>query len=526
MRANVLHQTGDSDGALRDAKESVRLNPKRHSAYIALARITGATDRKATIDALNRAIALKPEDAQAYSMRGTDLFIRFDLPNAKADLEKGMKLDPEDSTPVRWRAEISKLEGKIDEALAFYTKFIENNPDNLRGIANRAELYVDEKRYDDAITDINTLISKNSKLATAYLARGRCYLAKNEIENATKDFEEGLAIDSLNADLLTERGKLYLLDKDHAKAIEFFNKANGTDPLNVKALQGRIEAYAAKGDQVSEALDRIKLQALTSYLTKGQISRGYNAYQMGLHMMAYQSYEAIKVLDEKNADAYLGMGTVLLQAKLWKRAGDMYAKVIELQPRHSKAYAMRGFTTQLQKGDLNKVVEDYTQAIKFSLREERPQLLIQRGLIYGRLKDYDKELADFRAAHKLAPENPSVHNSIAWLLATCPSDKHRDGKEAVKLALKGCELSNWEDWKVVDTLAAAYAEAGDMENAVKTQQEAIDLGGEEAKKPRVSNRLELFRSGKPYREDVGTSDDEALNQAPANPVDLAPPTDE
>ncbi len=44
-------------------------------------------------------------------------------------------------------------------------------------------------------------------------------------------------------------------------------------------------------------------------------------------------------------------------------------------------------------------------------------------------------------------------NSLAWLRATCPENEIREGKEAVELALRACELSEWRDWGMIDTLA-------------------------------------------------------------------------
>ena len=81
-----------------------------------------------------------------------------------------------------------------------------------------------------------------------------------------------------------------------------------------------------------------------------------------------------------------------------------------------------------------------------------------------------------------------------------PDAKFRDGKKALESATKACELSEWKDSYHVDTLAAAYAEAGDFDAAVKWQTKATALyePGEDQKNAQW--RLKLYQEKKPYRE--------------------------
>lgn len=106
----------------------------------------------------------------------------------------------------------------------------------------------------------------------------------------------------------------------------------------------------------------------------------------------------------------------------------------------------------------------------------------------------------------LGEEDPStleIMIGLAFFRAACPVAEFRDGAKAVELATKACELMDWKNAWFVNTLAAAYAEAGDFDFAVKWQKRAIDLLPEDAS-PEVradyESRLKLYESGKPYRE--------------------------
>ncbi len=91
----------------------------------------------------------------------------------------------------------------------------------------------------------------------------------------------------------------------------------------------------------------------------------------------------------------------------------------------------------------------------------------------------------------------SANCNLGWYLATCPDDKLRDGEEARARAYTACEGSNWRDPKDLDVVAAAYAECGQFEDAVKWQTKALELARESNKGP-YRQRLELYQAHKPY----------------------------
>jgi ankyrin repeat protein len=115
--------------------------------------------------------------------------------------------------------------------------------------------------------------------------------------------------------------------------------------------------------------------------------------------------------------------------------------------------------------------------------------------------DLDGAIADFNKAIEINPRDARAYNSLAWLLATSSKEGLRDGKRAVENARKASELTNWENPYILDTLAAAYAEVANFEEAAKWENKALSFTefakslGEEARQ-----RLQLYMQRKPYRE--------------------------
>ena len=89
------------------------------------------------------------------------------------------------------------------------------------------------------------------------------------------------------------------------------------------------------------------------------------------------------------------------------------------------------------------------------------------------MKRYDQALAGFNELISKYADYAEAHRGRAYILATCPDPKLRNGKEALRSATRACELTTWREIVAVSTLAAAYAEAGDFANAVVWQQKGI-----------------------------------------------------
>src|SRR5205085_94867 len=92
---------------------------------------------------------------------------------------------------------------------------------------------------------------------------------------------------------------------------------------------------------------------------------------------------------------------------------------------------------------------------------------------------------------------------LAWIRATNPNSKLRDGAQAVLLAEHACAVSGQQDAGCLDILAAAYAEAGRFDQAQRTAQKGLELAraaGRLEDSARMENRLRVYQSKQPWRE--------------------------
>jgi tetratricopeptide (TPR) repeat protein len=108
---------------------------------------------------------------------------------------------------------------------------------------------------------------------------------------------------------------------------------------------------------------------------------------------------------------------------------------------------------------------------------------------------------------QVVERNPSMvlaANNLAWIRATHPDSTLRDGSVAVELATSVCEQTQHREPSFLDTLAAAYAEAGDFARAVEIIDQAVlllqEAGAPDATTQALKDRGQLYSDQKPYRD--------------------------
>ena len=115
--------------------------------------------------------------------------------------------------------------------------------------------------------------------------------------------------------------------------------------------------------------------------------------------------------------------------------------------------------------------------------------------------EYEKALKDYDEVIALNPKSVKGLYNRAWLRATCPEVKFRDGAKAVQDAKKAHEQPGEKLPQHLEILATAHAEAGDYTEAVKWQKKALeDAAYTKTNGESASARLKLYEAKKPFRE--------------------------
>ncbi len=208
--------------------------------------------------------------------------------------------------------------------------------------------------------------------------------------------------------------------------------------------------------------------------------------------------------DSARWQGYTAQGDAAMDDRSYGRAIGFFTAALDQRPREDYAaylHARRG-DAYFRKGELEKARADYLRAISFQPRGADDYLI--RANTFGKLGNYRAAASDLAKAVELAPEDSSALNSLAWLQATCPDASVRDGRSALRAGTKACELTKWKNSSIIDSLAAAHAEAGAFADAIKFEQQAIGMRSTTTDdRKEMQERLALYQRRKPYREAAG-----------------------
>ncbi len=206
-------------------------------------------------------------------------------------------------------------------------------------------------------------------------------------------------------------------------------------------------------------------------------------------------------LGPENSSAYQFLTNCLLELHRYNEVVDFGREWLAVSPYDATAHAVLG-TAMAENGDLTEAA--WHLGYVMMLRPEAEQAHARLRQILLSLTSEPDALQQLREIAVNAPDSPRMLDELAWLLATYPDSKSRDGTEAVRLAERACALTDRRIPALLDTLAAAYAEAGDFSRAISTIEEALNRartsGDSDATK--LSERiLGSLRGNLPYRDE-------------------------
>ena len=385
-----------------------------------------------------------------------------------------------------------------------------------------AQFHLLENDRPRALACLEQAIRWGSKTADI---RAKALMIRSELaEDAAKrraDLDEAVRIAPSDPAILLAHGLLLADLGEFDKAMIDIDKSIQLDPNRARAHEAKavVLVRQKKFDQAMVSLDKareLEPQSTGPLMQEARIHSIQSNYNAALHDLE----QALQV----NPD---DPGVLLLRASVYQETGHLEKALDDidrtLKVRPDLAIAMRMRTMLLaSQGKLPQAIGELEKFRKNNPRDLPSRL--QLGMFYRSRADnslalgnHAEAIADYDLALTLHPSEPGILNNLAWVLATSPFDKLRNGRRAVQLATAAAKETEYKEAYILSTLAAACAETGDFQAALKWSQKAVEIGPADQKEG-LKKEAASYKSKKPWRELLTAKKAEAKAETDAGKI--------
>jgi arylsulfatase A-like enzyme/tetratricopeptide (TPR) repeat protein len=261
---------------------------------------------------------------------------------------------------------------------------------------------------------------------------------------------------------------------------------------------------------------------------------GIVLWQLGKLPEAIGHYEQALRIRPDYAEAHLNLGTALQQASRLPEAIMHCEQALRIKPDYAEAHFNLG-NVLLQLSKLPEAIGHYEQALR--IKPDYAKALLNLGIALQQAGRLPEAIGNFEQALRTRPDDAVIHynlavalelegaaakaaghyaeaiqnqadflaalNRLASIRATSEDPQLRNGPEAVRLAQRAYQFTGHREVDTLDTLAAAYAEAGRFPEAVQTARQALNLAIQQNKlglAEFIRAKTRLYEAGKPFHE--------------------------
>jgi tetratricopeptide (TPR) repeat protein len=343
-------------------------------------------------------------------------------------------------------------------------------------------------------------LAVTGKNALAEINLGVYFTQTGQLNRAREHYESAIAADPNFAESWVGKGYILAEEQKYDEAIQDYEYAMNLKPDLADTRINYGKALFQVG-RTNEALQQFREAVeLSPKEAIGHYNLGYNLFAVGDVLGAVAEYRTATELNPKLVAAWHNLGGVLAQQGKVDDAVACYLKAVQIEPGDVAAHGELG-QLLLAQGKNDDAAKEFLAVLQRAPEDSQAHYQLAMALTaQGKSKE---ALAHYRRGLKSFENIPAGLNNLAWILATYPDPQVRNGSEAVTLAEKACNLTEYKEPVLVGTLAAAYAEVGRFAEAITAAEKAralAEAAGAEGLAANNVTLIELYRAGKAFRD--------------------------
>ncbi len=342
---------------------------------------------------------------------------------------------------------------------AFFNQWLRTNPQSAPAHSGVAKLFCEEGKLDEAISHYRQAVQADPDYVYARSNLGLVLQAQGKLDEAMHHYRQALQVRPDYAEAHCNIGNALQLQGKVDEAIHHFRQALQAKPDYANAYNNLGSILAEQG-KFDEAISHFR--------------------------------QAVRFKPDF-AEAHYNLGNTLHSQGKLDEAIDCYRQALQIKPDYASVHNNLGSVLSAQ-GRFDEAISHYRQALH--IKPDFAEVHNNLGIVFESQGKLDEAISHYRQALQVKPDWPSPLNAMAWILAMHPEPALRDVSGAIALAEQAAELTKYQDAFTLETLATAYASAGQFDRAVMTAQRALELasaGGDDELANRIRKQLQLYR---------------------------------
>lgn len=360
-----------------------------------------------------------------------------------------------------------------------------------------------EPQQQQAIDKLDRALESKFGLADPFVQHATEDAKRGDYEKAVGEMDKAVAAQPKAPALWAYRGDLYSAQNRHDAAIADYSKAISLASDAPGLYLRRANEYVKAGQDVPAHRDFAKAIDLAEDDPLAYIDRSALYVREDRYEEALRDINSAIKLQPNTGNFLLRRAKVFELMHRYDDAIGDCSRIIGLDSSRAEGYACRA-QEELVKGDAPAAIADLGEVLKRAPGDAIS--LFNRADLEVQTQQWSAARADMVALSSTNSLDPESEDWCAYQLATSVHSELRDGKAAIALATRACEATGWGNVKYLETLAAAYAETGDFQQAIKWAQHAIEVARTTDPDPAVKNLLrweltDRYEKGLPFRAD-------------------------